>query len=585
MNIDTARWESFTQITNPSTGPQQELGYSNQENALAFLEEEYRNSHPQEKFGEVSIALADVKNFIGPFEQALENGYVQNIPDYADGFLASNVQKKGLENIYVVRSPENSSLAQAQPKSWKNHQPSNLKQFIINLEDFRNKIDKKYAHIEEFYRNVYKEITYKQIRFCKNAINFGTPEYTVGQKTLQRWRQLIDIKATKEVGEVSLVHEELAIAILEKGMSIDPEKTQLFENVQQALAFWKLTEKEMAAITGDEELNTNEITPTQGQRLFEVLKNRLGIDWVIEINAESKAIDIDPAARKIYYPATRSLNPDEIVLLPAHELGVHVISGENGAKQLFSLLRTGTLDYLATQEGLAIIAEMIAGEPFGHPRQRLFAARYLAIAMSLKTIKTETGEFKPKHTLQEIYNTLRKYGIPLEDAAKTVWRIVRGTSLTRQVVELDIGDGQSIKVAETFVKDAIYFEGFIKLRNFFMETVPLLEKEVDEQGNISIHGKKPEDFSTRLLARVGRAIAMQKQAKYVGAKDLHSFKTMKTIYNAYVSLGRSALMDIMQNFLVGKLRFEEMTADSPWNEKLIRDGLIEFKNIFEPTTS
>jgi len=578
MTNNSSRMESFRTIQNPP-----EIIPPAESEATKKLELEYRNSYPQEKFGEVSITLADVKGFVEPFEQALEAGFKTGSKTTGDEFLTAGVATKGLENIYVVKSTEGSALAQKEPKAWINHQPKSLETFTTQLQGLKDKMASAYPEVESLFREAYGATIDSQVDFCANAQVLGTPEYTVGQRNQEQWQQLIDTSASEKTGEVVLVHEQLAIATLEQGMSVDQENTQLFATVEQAFDFWKFTEAERTEITGAEPI-TDKLTPTQGRQLFDVLRKRLGLkDWEIVINTGSKAIDVNSGARKINYPETRSLTPDEMVILLPHELGTHAVSGENGDKQPCPLLRTGMPDYLATQEGLATVSEMIVGEPFGHPRQRLFAARYLAAAMSLKTIETKTGR-KPKHTLQEIYNTLRTYKIGEKDAAQTIWRLARGTSLTRQVIDVPLNDGQSIPVAETFAKDAVYFEGFVKLRDFFMQTVPLLEKEIDEQGNVSIHGQKPEDFSTRLLARVGRAIAMQ-NTETKGESTSPSFETMRTVYNAYVSLGRESLMDIMQYFLVGKLRFEDMTTGSPWNNVLKRDGLIQFKKLFDPASN
>lgn len=577
MTINVSRMESFHAIQNPP-----EIVPLIESETSQKLEKEYRNSYPQEKFGEVSIALADIKGFVEPFEQALELGFKENSQTAGDEFLTAGAAK-GLENVYVIKSAEGSPLALKEPKAWEHHQSKSLDTYAAQLQKLKDKLTSEYSDVNPLFREAYGAVIDNQLDFCANAQVLGSPEYTVGQRNEEQWGQLIDIDATTKSGEVTLVHEQLAIETLEQGISINQEKTQLFATVEQAFDFWKFTEAERAEITGTEPI-TDKLTPTQGRQLFDVLRKRLGLnDWEIVVNTGSKAIAVNSGARKIDYPETRSLTPDEMVILLPHELGTHAVSGENGDKQACPLLRTGMPDYLATQEGLATISEMIVGEPFGHPRQRLFAARYLAAAMSLKTIETADGR-KPKHTLQDIYNTLRTYKIGEKDAAQTIWRLARGTSLTRQVVDVPVGNDQTIPVAETFAKDAVYFEGFVKLRDFFMQTIPLLEKEVDEHGNVSIHGQKPEDFSTKLLARVGRAIAMQ-NTETNSQSTSPSFEAMRTVYDSYVSLGRESLMDIMQYFLVGKLRFEDMTTGSPWNDVLKRNGLIQFKKLFEPSAN
>lgn len=540
------------------------------------LEISYCSCFPSENFGEVSVGAADVRGFVTPFEQALESGYQDKKIAKGDEFLVAAAQK-GLDAVYVVKALEDSDLAKQNSKAWKNHQPDFLQACIEKLRDLEQKLDQKFATVTPLFLSAYQESIASQIEFCRNALNMGRSEYTVHQRSHRQWARLIDVGRTAQAGEIVLRLEDTARQALEM-----KPKTYLFETVEQAFSFWQLSESERREITGDEVLLAGSLTPLQGMRLFDVLRKRIGLtDWSVIKNAGSKAINVNSGSRTVDYPETRTLTPDEIVLLPPHELGVHAVSGENGSHQLCPLIRTGLSDYLATQEGLATIAEMIVGEPFGHPRQRLFAARYLATAMALKTVEQD-GVRKPKHSLQEIYNTLRNYQVDAKDASQTIWRMMRGTSLMRKTVDLPLPNNAFISVAETFVKDTVYFEGFMKLRDFFLQTVPLRDSEIDEKGNASIHGKQPEDFSIRLLARIGRAIAMSQ----AGLPQETSFGEMRKVYEAYTSTGREALINILQFFLAGKLRFEDMAdPKSPWLEVLRRypaEGMVQFRRLFKP---
>src|SRR5579872_1318638 len=94
--------------------------------AVQKLEREYRNCYPQEKFGEVSITLADIKGFVEPFEQTLEDGFAAGSLTAGDEFLAQGAASRGLDNIYVVKSAKGSSLAQKEPKAWEHHQAGSL---------------------------------------------------------------------------------------------------------------------------------------------------------------------------------------------------------------------------------------------------------------------------------------------------------------------------------------------------------------------------------------------------------------------------------------------------------------------------
>jgi hypothetical protein len=96
-----------------------------------------------------------------------------------------------------------------------------------------------------------------------------------------------------------------------------------------------------------------------------------------------------------------------------HEIGTHVVTYQNGAKQRLALLTIGLPGYDETQEGLAVLAEYLTGG-LDPRRLRVLAARVVAVGKML-----EGAEFL------KIFESLRtERGIP----ARTAWSMPSGSS-------------------------------------------------------------------------------------------------------------------------------------------------------------
>jgi uncharacterized protein (TIGR02421 family) len=114
-----------------------------------------------------------------------------------------------------------------------------------------------------------------------------------------------------------------------------------------------------------------------------------------------------------------------------HEVGTHVVTYQNGARQPLTLLKVGLPGYDETQEGLAVLAEYLTGG-LDPRRLRVLAARVVAIA-----------EMLDGAGFLEIFESLRtEHGIP----TRTAWSIA---------IRVVVGGGS--------VKDAIYLRGITRL--------------------------------------------------------------------------------------------------------------------------
>ncbi len=144
---------------------------------------------------------------------------------------------------------------------------------------------------------------------------------------------------------------------------------------------------------------------------------------------------------RLLIPEAATFREDRVEPLLHHEVGTHVVTYQNGARQPLTLLTIGLPGYDETQEGLAVLAEYLTGG-LDPRRLRVLAARVLAIAEML-----DGAEFL------EIFESLRtEHRIP----TKTAWSIV---------IRVVVGGGS--------VKDAIYLRGITRILEALAEGTSL----------------------------------------------------------------------------------------------------------------
>ncbi|WP_024890572.1 flavohemoglobin expression-modulating QEGLA motif protein [Luteimonas huabeiensis] len=108
-----------------------------------------------------------------------------------------------------------------------------------------------------------------------------------------------------------------------------------------------------------------------------------------------------------------------------HEIGTHVVTRHNGARQPLAQLKVGLAHYDPLQEGLGVLAEFLAGYLPGE-RLRVLAARVVATAMALEGGDVP-GIFERLHAAE---------GLPTDDAFDVAVRALRGGGLTKDAVYL-----------------------------------------------------------------------------------------------------------------------------------------------------
>lgn len=115
-----------------------------------------------------------------------------------------------------------------------------------------------------------------------------------------------------------------------------------------------------------------------------------------------------------------TLPESRVEAMLAHEVGTHVLTYHNGRSQPFRLLSLGLAGYDELQEGLAVLAEHLAGGLTNH-RMRLLGARVLAAQAC-----TDGADFV------ELYRLLSKdFGFSDDISFLLTSRVFRGGGLTK----------------------------------------------------------------------------------------------------------------------------------------------------------
>ena len=154
-------------------------------------------------------------------------------------------------------------------------------------------------------------------------------------------------------------------------------------------------------------------------------------DFPAHIEVREDISELMVSLGRLLIPEAAAFRADRVEPLLHHEIGTHVVTYQNGARQPLTLLTIGLPGYDETQEGLAVLAEYLTGG-LDPRRLRVLAARVVAVGWML-----DGAGFR------EIFESLREeHRIP----ARTAWSIA---------IRVVVGGGS--------VKDAIYLRGITRI--------------------------------------------------------------------------------------------------------------------------
>ncbi len=127
---------------------------------------------------------------------------------------------------------------------------------------------------------------------------------------------------------------------------------------------------------------------------------------------------------KLYVSHSVRLRRSRIEPLMHHEVGTHLLTYYNGAAQPFRLMQFGLADYEALQEGLAVLAEYLAGG-LSCARLRTLALRVLAVRWMMEGVG-----------FVEAFRRMGDLGFSNRSAFMTTLRVFRGGGLTKDAIYL-----------------------------------------------------------------------------------------------------------------------------------------------------
>jgi uncharacterized protein (TIGR02421 family) len=187
-------------------------------------------------------------------------------------------------------------------------------------------------------------------------------------------------------------------------------------------------------------------------------------DFPVRLEVRDDVSELMVSFGRLLIPESAAIRAERVEPLLHHEVGTHVVTYQNGARQPLALLTIGLPGYDETQEGLAVLAEYLAGG-LDPRRLRVLAARVVAIDKLL-----DGAGFL------EIFAALRD---ECELPPRTAWSIA---------IRVVVGGGS--------VKDAIYLRGLTHLLNaladglslevlfvgkFALDHVPLIQELLDRE--------------------------------------------------------------------------------------------------------
>ena len=197
----------------------------------------------------------------------------------------------------------------------------------------------------------------------------------------------------------------------------------------------ELARKDLAGVGFDEE--NMEFDAVEVQKKFREHLKKYGLDNDVRL-VDSTASNVMVERGVVFLRKDLKISRQRLVSVIRHEIDCHVLRAENGSIQKFMIFREGFPGYLETEEGLAIYLV----NQLGLKIKRVFFPQIRAILVGMALEKS----------FSEIFKEALKYGFLKEDAWELCSRIKRGLKDTSR--------------PGAFTKDAIYYSGYLKVRNF-----------------------------------------------------------------------------------------------------------------------
>ncbi len=170
-------------------------------------------------------------------------------------------------------------------------------------------------------------------------------------------------------------------------------------------------------------------------------------DW--EVKFSERWLTRTKYTKKIFVCERRKFSKLDVLRLPVHEVGVHAVRYENGYLQPLKIFGFGFPGFLSTEEGLATYFE----EKTGNSSNQIFR-NYAGRVVAIDCLRRELD-------FRDCYLQLKGYNFCDDDAWSLAVRVYRGGG---------------------FVKDHVYLEGYLQVKNFVNEGGDLKKLYVGKVG-------------------------------------------------------------------------------------------------------
>ncbi len=148
-----------------------------------------------------------------------------------------------------------------------------------------------------------------------------------------------------------------------------------------------------------------------------------GVDATVEV-IPGMSSGLMVSKGRLLIPSRSRIPVNRVDALIQHEIGTHLVTYYNGKAQRFTQLRSGFAGYEELQEGIAVLAEYLAGG-MTPARLRTLAARVVGVDAAIKGA-----------SFVDVFRLLCRYGFSRQQAFNITIRIYRGGGLVKDCIYL-----------------------------------------------------------------------------------------------------------------------------------------------------
>ncbi|MBW2971699.1 DUF1704 domain-containing protein [Candidatus Woesearchaeota archaeon] len=215
-------------------------------------------------------------------------------------------------------------------------------------------------------------------------------------------------------------------------------KFSVFARKVYGLPSRRVLENSVSFLSLESETEQKTVPSNKAVHLVRAEVKHYGFDYEVSAKNMSASAMVLVAKRKIFVKDRFFFSDNFVRRLILHEIGTHVLRAENGREQPFMIFFHGFPDYLATEEGLAVVNE----ERFGllnNENLKNYAARAVAVQMAMSK------------SFSEIYSYLLGF---FNQA--TAFRLA--TRAKRGIADTSKPGGCP--------KDYVYIDGYLKVKDY-----------------------------------------------------------------------------------------------------------------------